>query len=484
MKKGTPQASLFETDEIVQERDPLADIAGATVGPVVAAAQDIPLTSLPPPTPELIPPVVTPQPPMTTGEAAKITGELLETCRTWIRRYIVVSDEQIVIMAAWILHTYAFDASETTPYIHITAPEKACGKSRLMETLEAIAAAPIRSGGMTAAALVRCIDTKSPTIFLDEMDAQLGGNKEYAEAIRGILNEGFRKGGKFYKCDAKTHELREFNAYCPKCFAGIGELPGTVASRSIIIEMRRKMQGENVEPFRQKAVKIAALPIKTNLEVWSARGAADLLRTIQPAPIVSLSDRQNDIAEPLLCIAQFAGNAWLQRLTGALQSVFGAAGTEDSSNGVTLLADIRAVFDGGAAEQIPSKTLAEKLCEIEGRPWAECSHGKGLTANNLARQLKKFKIYPVKIRLGPAETAQGYRRGDFEDVWSRYCPLSPLQTGTTEQPASLLAETAFSNRNTHPSVPVAKSVINPHEQRGVPVVQVQNRGRAVSEVRI
>ena len=28
MKKGTPQALLFQTDEIVQERDPLADIAG------------------------------------------------------------------------------------------------------------------------------------------------------------------------------------------------------------------------------------------------------------------------------------------------------------------------------------------------------------------------------------------------------------------------------------------------------------------------
>jgi len=107
--------------------------------------------------------------------------------------YIIVTDEQAIIMAAWTLHTYVFDAAETTPYIHITAPERACGKSRLMEALEALAAAPVRSGGMTAAALVRTIEAKKPTIFLDEMDAQLGGDKEYAEAIRGILNEGFRK---------------------------------------------------------------------------------------------------------------------------------------------------------------------------------------------------------------------------------------------------------------------------------------------------
>jgi len=421
--------------------------------------------------------------PMTPEEAARVTGELLETCRAWIQRYIILSEEQAVIMSAWTLHTYAFDAAETTPYIHITAPERACGKSRLMETLEALAAAPVRSGGMTAAALVRTIEAKRPTIFLDEMDAQLGGDKEYAEAIRGVLNEGFRKGGVFYKCVGKNFDLKDFHVYCPKCFAGIGQLPDTVSSRSIVIEMRRKLLGESVQPFRQNAVKAAAAPIREALGAWAAQGSVVLLQEIKPAAIASLSDRQNDIAEPLLAIAQLAGGGWLQGLTGALRTVFKAAGTADTSNGATLLADIRAVFDGGTAEQIPSKAMAEQLCEIEGRPWAEWFHGKGLTANNLARQLKKFKIYPVKIRLGP-ETAQGYRRADFEDVWSRYCPLSPAENGTTEQPASLLAETALSNRNTYPSVPVAKSASNPHEQRGVPVVPVQNRGRAVSEVRI
>jgi hypothetical protein len=408
---------------------------------------------------------------------------LLEICRAWIRRYIIVSEEQAAIMAAWILHTYAFDASDTTPYIHITAPEKACGKSRLMETLEAIACAPIRSGGMSAAALVRCIDTMSPTIFLDEMDAQLGGSKEYAEAIRGILNEGFRKGGKFYKCDGKAHELREFNAYCPKCFAGIGQLPDTVSSRSIVIEMRRKLSGEAVEPFRQREVKIAALPIRAELEAWKARGAADLLRTIEPASIACLSDRQNDIAEPLLAIAELSGGGSLQRLTEALQAVYKAGRTEDRSVGVTLLADIRNVFDERKRDVLPSKDLAECLCQIEGRPWADWAHGKSMSANNLARQLKKYGIYPQTIRV-MSDTPKGYRRKDFEDDWSRYCPLPPVQSATPPRPASLLAETALPDCNTLPSVAVTKSTSNPHEQKIVAAVVVQNRGKAVSEVRI
>jgi hypothetical protein len=417
-------------------------------------------------------PVTTPKPSMTPADAPRITAELLETCRAWIRRYIVVSDEQAVIMAAWELHTYVFDAAETTPYIHITAPEKACGKSRLMEALEALAAAPIRSGGMTAAALVRTIDAKKPTVFLDEMDAQLGGDKEFAEAIRGVLNEGFRKGGVFYKCVGKDFALKGFNVYGPKCFAGIGQLPDTVSSRCIVIEMRRKLPGEAVEPFRQRAVKIAAVSIRAALEGWAAQGAVALLEEIEPTPIASLTDRQNDLAEPLLAIAQLAGDGWLQRLTRALQAVFKADGADDSSIGTTLLADIRATFDECNVETIPSKALAEHLRGLEGRPWAEWSRGKGFSANNLARELKKFGVYPQTIRVGD-ETPKGYRRADFGDAWARYCPLPPIQTTTTPQPASLLTEAPFSNRNTTPFVAVAKSDSNPHEQRSVAAVAVQ-----------
>ncbi len=422
-------------------------------------------------------------PPMTPVEASRVAGELLEECRAWIRRYIVVSEEQAVIMAAWTLHTYVFDAAEYTPYIHITAPEKACGKSRLMEALEALAAMPIRSAGMTPAVLVRCIDAKKPTIFLDEMDAQLRGNKEYAETVRGILNDGFRKGGKVYKCDGKSHKLREFCTFCPKCFAGIGRLQDTVASRSIVIEMRRKLPGEAVEPFRQRAVKEAAAPIRAKLEAWAARGAVDLLRTTRPAPIASIDDRQNDIAEPLLCIAQLAGDGWLQRLTNALQIDFGATSTEDGSIGVAMLHDIRAVFDERKVDKVSSKVMARCLCEIEGRPWAEWFHGKCMTANNLARELKQYHIGSLKIRLGN-ETVQGYRRGDFEDAWAQFCPILPVQSGTVEQPASSLNETALSSRNTLPSVPVVKAASNPHEHRSVPPVPAKNEGRAVSEVRI
>jgi hypothetical protein len=317
------------------------------------------------------------QPSMTPETAAIATAQLLDAIKSWILTYVVISEEQAAILAVWVLHTYVLDASDITPYIHITAPEKESGKSLLMDVLAAVACNPIRSGGMTAAALVRMVDKFHPTVFLDEMDAAIGGDKEFAEAQRGILNEGFKRGGRFFKCDGKDHELRAFEVFSCKCFAGIGKLPDTVTSRSIVIEMRRKLTTESVAPFRQRVVKIEAAPLRSSLDAWASKGPAALLQKIEPTPIPDLGDRQNDICEPLLAIAKLAGKTYLQRLVGALLVVFGASGAEDASIGVALLRDIRAVFEEHLDDKIPSVSLALALGSIEGSPGqsgTEASH--------------------------------------------------------------------------------------------------------------
>jgi len=359
----------------------------------------------------------------------RITGELLDKCKAWIRRYIFVSDEQAVVLAAWILHTHAFDAAETTPYIHITAPDKECGKSRLMEVLEPLAANPVRSGGMTPAAMVRIIAAKRPTLFLDEMDTQLGGNKEYAETIRGVLNEGFRAKGVFYRCVGDDYEPTAFPVYSPKCIGGIGRLPHTVASRAIEIRMTRKLPGETIKAFRAREVAAAALPIKTAIEEWAARGIVTLLQGIRPAPIANLGDRQNDIVEPLLCIAQLAGDEWLQRLTESLKMIFNTVGEEDDSTGAALLTDVRAAFDDSKARFLTSTDLALELNAQEGHPWADWSNGRPMMTNQLARQLRKFRVYPTKVRFG-SETVRGYRAEDFADSWARFCPEQSACSGS------------------------------------------------------
>jgi hypothetical protein len=60
---------------------------------------------------------------------------LLEALAAFVRRYVVLSDEQAAIIALWVIHTHAFDAADATPYLNVFSAEKRSGKTRLLEVL-------------------------------------------------------------------------------------------------------------------------------------------------------------------------------------------------------------------------------------------------------------------------------------------------------------------------------------------------------------
>jgi hypothetical protein len=141
---------------------------------------------------------------------------------------------------------------------------------------------------------------------------------------------------------------------------------------------------------------------------------------------------------------------------------------------------VRVIFDDIDDDKISSADLIEKLKQVETSPWADWSKGKGLTVNGLSKLLKPFGIGPRQVRLED-RTLKGYARELFTDAWGRYLPrlipsqaLVPrFQSETTKQPASLLAETHFSDRNMNPDVSLWKSAPDPHEHCIVSHVSVQ-----------
>ena len=50
----------------------------------------------------------------------------------------------------------------------------------------------------------------------------------------------------------KTVTTEELPAYCAVAMAGLGWLPDTILTRSVIVRMRRRAPGETVEPFRRR----------------------------------------------------------------------------------------------------------------------------------------------------------------------------------------------------------------------------------------
>src|ERR1700750_73655 len=66
---------------------------------------------------------------------------LLEDVRTFIERYVIFSIAgQSDVIALWVVHCWAIEAFEYTPYLHVVSPEKQCAKSRVLDCLEVLLA--------------------------------------------------------------------------------------------------------------------------------------------------------------------------------------------------------------------------------------------------------------------------------------------------------------------------------------------------------
>ena len=206
--------------------------------------------------------------------------------------------------ALWIVFSHAHDGFDVSPRLVAKSPQKRSGKSTLFNILFRLVAKPKLLSGITASALLRVIEIFSPTMLVDEIDAVMSGDKEVAQALRGLLNAGFNRAGAKLIMSVPTregYEPREFSCWAPVALAGIGKLPDTVRDRSIELEMKRKLPSERVKKLRRRdGAELHELARK--LVRWAEDNMA-ALRTAVPAMPEGLNDRAADAWEPLVAIA-------------------------------------------------------------------------------------------------------------------------------------------------------------------------------------
>ena len=108
---------------------------------------------------------------------------------------------------------------------------------------------PLRAASISAAGVFQAVEKWTPSLLVDEVDAYFTARSEQAEALRGILNAGNRRGSYVVR-GTQEGEPRRFAAFCPKALSGINaNWPDTVVDRSIVLEMQRKKAGQDVEDF-------------------------------------------------------------------------------------------------------------------------------------------------------------------------------------------------------------------------------------------
>lgn len=366
-------------------------------------------------------------------------AELLDETSDFISRFIAFPDDHcLTAVTLWAAHCHLIESFYTTPRLALLSPEAGSGKTRVLEVLEPLVPNPMMSLSASPAAVFRTLADRQITLLFDECDTIFTkrGKDDNNEDLRALLNAGYRRGARIPRCVGPKHEVVEFPVFCTTALAGIGTLPDTILSRSIIIKMRRRAPTEHVEQFRERWHHPEGHELRDRLALW-ADSVKALIADADPAMPAGVTDRPAECWEPLLIVADAAGDHWPATARGACVTLVAVAQDRRVSLGIRLLADLRQIFRDEDA--MHGDTIIERLCDQDSNelaadaPWSEL-HGKGLSRRGLANMLSNYGIHSKPVRIGE-KVQRGYRREDLWDAWSRYLPPVPVQPLQALQPA-------------------------------------------------
>ena len=352
---------------------------------------------------------------------------LLDDLYDFTGRFVAYpSVHEHVAHVLWVAHTHLMAAWNSTPRLAFLSPEPASGKTRALEVTELLVPNPVQAVNVTPAYLFRKVGDAAgpPTVLYDEIDTVFGPKAKDNEEIRGLLNAGHCKGAVAGRCvvKGKLVETEEIPAYCAVALAGLGGLPDTILSRAVIVRMKRRAPSEQVDAFRRRVHEGDGHALRDRLARWAAQILEDVGEAWPEMP-EGIEDRDADIWEPLLAVADAAGGHWpdTARVTAVTLVTLSKGSTP--SLGVRLLADIRTVFTDRDRDSLATGDLLASLHDLDESPWGDL-RGKPLDARGLAQRLREYDVKRTQIRVGE-RTAKGYRSEDFADAWERYLSLGP-----------------------------------------------------------
>ena len=356
------------------------------------------------------------------GTASFADISALDVVHHLLQRYVELTAHQLAAVSLWIVHTFVFQRFTVTPRLTLTSPVRGCGKTTLLDLIEALCLRPLKSDSITAASIYHGVDREHPTLLIDEVDNL---SLAFNGPLRAVLNSGHRKGGKITRYH--SGQARSFSTFAPAAVAAIGTLPLPLMHRSIVVPMvRHDGQRELKRLDKDDADTKADLKIAYRMIFGWARETK--LNSDPPLP-ASLRNRQADNWRPLIAIADASGADWARRAREA--AIFFAGAQQDEDAVVVLLRDIRDIFDDRGVDRLPSKSIVDRLNGADEAMWSEWRgiHGnqqpRKLSQGELAKLLEPFGIRPRTVRTfsdcSGKPTAKGYYRHQFAAVWRSYC---------------------------------------------------------------
>jgi hypothetical protein len=339
-----------------------------------------------------------------------------------IEDFVALKPHESLAVALWCLHSHIFDEFTVTPRLALRSPTPGCGKTTLFDVISRLVSRPAKFDAITTSAMFHLLDEAHPTLLIDEADNIGLGLRENGR-LRSVFNSGHRQGGTVAIMEQGF--VRRFSTFAPLAVAlpdALDGLPRTLAERCITIQMERHDGKRKLNRFDANRPDPALDAAYAQILLW--RREAQL--NPDPEIPVRSRNRQADNWRVLLSIADSLG--WGEKARSAMAEF--AREAHDADIKITLLSDIRRVFDTRGVDIIWTQDLVEALHDLDA-DWEQFrgirgdQHPRRLKDSELAAMLRHFKIRPRTVwprhRTSESRSRKGYRREQFEHAWRAYC---------------------------------------------------------------
>ena len=226
-----------------------------------------------------------------------------------------------------------------------------------------------------------------------------------------------------------------FDTFAPMALAGIGKsIPDTVFDRSVILMLERAPR-RSVEKFRRRRHGSEALALHRRCAAWAQRHAEEVDAVLNDASDLlpdEVSDRAQDVWEPLVQIALVADGEWPERaVTACVELNKHRDEIDQSDERLTVLECLRGLYlndDGSTATKFwTTRDLANQLGNMGDCPFSEWNKGDGISQVQLARWMNKTFDIVTKPGLAKGSELRGYWLDQLSHLFEVY--LSPLPVG-------------------------------------------------------
>ncbi len=282
------------------------------------------------------------------------------------------------VLALWTIGTYFYTLFPAYPYVALNGPKNS-GKSTVLRVLQPIAFNMISTSDPTGPAMFRLIHHASCTVGIDEAERYHNPRDPGMQQIRQLLNSGYKQGMPAIRLIGEDMKPQAFDVYSPKILAAIAGLEDILASRCIIVPMRRADRQMPLLRPDFDGAEIRHLLYSLALTHFQA-----IYRNYFERPeLHTLHNRSGELWSPLVALAAFFEEEG--GVTGLLRGISEAASSDEQfSEGKALSDREEAVLqaleiltrDQPGDVWLKASVLREQVATLLGQPVEQLGHSQ------------------------------------------------------------------------------------------------------------